>query len=169
MKFTYYDSDIFTGEGDFDITGSNYEELLNLCFKYSDVMSFLIYDSNTSYLKDLEKFKIRRPQSIIGSFEEQRTIENYQYYKVCEGLKTLMRTISGSIFQFIHAWGYTNPEDPTFYRADGSVFFYLIGHEGECSFLPRDNEDISKILSMGHWVVDSYPYLGKPGYYYQNE
>ena len=168
MKFTYYDSDIFTGEGDFDITGRDYEELLNLCFKYSDVMSFLIYDSNTSYLKNLEKFKIRRPQSITGSFEEQRTIENsvppcYQYYKACEGLKTLMRTISGSIFQFVHAWGYTNPEDPTFYRADGSVFFYLIGHAGECSFLPRDNEDISKILSMGHWVVDSYPYLGKPG------
>lgn len=108
MKFTYYDSDIFTGEGDFDITGSDYEELLNLCFKYSDVMSFLIYDSNTSYLKNLEKFKIRRPQSITGSFEEQRTIENsvppcYQYYKACEGLKTLMRTISAVYFNlFMH-------------------------------------------------------------------
>lgn len=174
MKFTYYDSDIFTGEGDFDISGSNYEELLNLCFKYSDVMSFLIYDFNTSYLQDLEKFKIKRPQSITNSFEKQRTIEDsmppyYQYYKVCDGLKMLMRIISDSIFQFVHTWGYTNPEDPTFYRADGSVFFYSIVHEGECSFLPRDNEDISKILSMGHWVVDSYPYDGKPGYYYQNE
>lgn len=174
MKYTYYSSDTFTGEGDFDITGNHYQELLNLCFQYSAVMSFLIYDSNASYLKDLEKFKIKRPQNITGSFEEHReTGESvqpyYQYYQVCEELKMLMFTISDSLFQFVHAWGYTNPEDPTFYRADGSVFFYSIVHEGECSFLPRDNEDISQILSMCHWVVDSYPYDGKPGYYYQNK
>lgn len=174
MKYTYYSSDTFTGEGDFDITGNHYQELLNLCFQYSAVMSFLIYDSNASYLKELEKFKIKRPQNITGSFEEHReTGESvqpyYQYYQVCEELKMLMFTISDSLFPFVHAWGYTNPEDPTFYRADGSVFFYSIVHEGECSFLPRDNEDISQILSMGHWVVDSYPYDGKPGYYYQNK
>ena len=59
MKYTYYSSDTFTGEGDFDITGDHYQELLNLCFQYSAVMSFLIYDSNASYLKDLENSKLK--------------------------------------------------------------------------------------------------------------
>lgn len=48
--------------------------------------------------------------------------------------------------------GFKNPEDPVFYRDDGSVFFSSIIHDGKCFLFPTDSENISDIVSSDHWV-----------------
>jgi hypothetical protein len=51
------------------------------------------------------------------------------------------------------AWtGYIMPEDPTFYRPDGSIFFKSTTHEGELTLMPRGDEDVSNVLSSGRWI-----------------
>ena len=42
-------------------------------------------------------------------------------------------------------------EDLTFYRADGSIFFESTTHEGYCDLFPRDDEDVSELVSKEGW------------------
>ena len=46
----------------------------------------------------------------------------------------------------MYGQGHKNPEDPIFYRADGSKFFLSVIHEGELELYVNDSEDISAIL-----------------------
>lgn len=43
------------------------------------------------------------------------------------------------------------PEDMTLYRADGSIFFWLLTHEGVCCLLSRSDEDVSGITRKPGW------------------
>ena len=67
-------------------------------------------------------------------------------YVVCDDLFNEMLEISDSLFKWIYGWGYTNPEDPTFYRDDDSVFFLSVIHDGECYLMPRVNEDVTAVV-----------------------
>ena len=74
-------------------------------------------------------------------------------------LRIILR-ISDNLFGYIDGWGYTNPEDPTFYRSDGSVFLKSEIHEGEVWLMPRNNEDVSQIVADSNWIKsDGYPLM----------
>ncbi|MBE6625537.1 MAG: hypothetical protein E7622_07885 [Ruminococcaceae bacterium] len=62
--------------------------------------------------------------------------------------------ITDSIFKWIDGWGFKNPEDPCFYRDDGSAFFTSVIHEGVVKLTPRENEDVSKIISNPLWIPE---------------
>lgn len=44
-----------------------------------------------------------------------------------------------------------NPEDPTFFRSDASIFFHPVVHEGMALLCARDDEDVSTIVCRPGW------------------
>ena len=75
----------------------------------------------------------------------------FNYYRVCDKLCDILLKTTNHIFSWLNGWGYENPEDPTFYREDGSLFFTSTIHEGECTLFVRD-EDVSEILANKLWI-----------------
>lgn len=155
MKYKFYDTDKF-GINEYDISGNEYVELIHTCCKYCKTMSLRAACDNVSHLRELSNYRTNDIAFIPDAYRHydisHNKPENIYYYNVCSELCELMLSISDSIFKWIYGWGYTNPEDPVFYRHDGSVFFSSIIHEGECTLIPRDDEDVNKIISSGNWI-----------------
>ena len=168
--YNFYDTDP-TGWEEYDISGEDYKELMRTCCKYSKTMSFIILDPDVvSYLNELEKFNVEKDDNIIDEKVRYgrpgQKIQPYRkYYRVCPELCELLISMTDSIFKLLLGWGQTNPDDPTFYRADGSVFFSSIIHEGEITLYPRDDEDVSNIVSKPHWIEkEVYFFIGDYAY-----
>ena len=156
-KYIFRDTDI-SGEAEYDITGDNYVKLISVCCKYSSYLSLRITSNEISGAKELEKYVVPKKKNLVYMYDQfyrenslQSNLE-VKYYRVCPELRDLLLRISDSIFKWINGWGYVNPEDPVFYRADGSVFFSSIIHDGECLLYPNDEEDISEILLNDNWI-----------------
>ena len=157
-KYVFYDS-WWDGMNDYsyDITGDDYKKMIETCCKYSTVVSFIFFKkhSNINLAKELEPYRIDCPDNITYTFSHYvRDLiknEEIRYYRVCPELCYLLTHCVGGIFEWIQGWGLNNPEEPTFYREDGSVFFTSTIHEGELYLTPRDDEDVSKIISIDGW------------------
>ena len=120
-------SDSVSGSISCDICGKQYEDLIKLCCKYSSVFSIIVQVPAMNVVKELEKFRIERPENIEFNHNHYVTKENTEpggrFYKVCPELCEFLINKADSIYEWINGWDFENPEDPTFYRKDGSVFF----------------------------------------------
>lgn len=160
------DSYVFYDEYDneeFDIAGEDYVNLLKTCFKYCSSFSFVIRGHNREVIKEnlsheFENFRIPVDENVIKAYlhyyslsRPSRVDDEVFCYKTCpETFKHIM-DVTDSIFKWIDAWGYINPEDLAFFREDGSIFFNSTVHEGECYLYPRPEEDVRDILSIEKW------------------
>ena len=148
-------SDSVSGSISCDICGKQYEDLIRLCCKYSGVFSFIVQVPAMEVAEQLEKFRIERPENIEFSHNHYITNENTEpggrFYRVCPELCEFLLDKADSIYEWINGWDFENPEDPTFYRKDGSVFFTSVIHEGEVFLLPRDDEDVSIVINNDYW------------------
>ena len=149
IKYVFYDTDA-TGIKEYDIDGEHYKELIDVCFKYCDYVSFKVL-CNAPYIDKLSKYKIEKPANIECEKNISNAYNEIRFYRTCPELKETMLEISDSIFKWLHGWGYANPEDPVFYRKDGTVFFDSEIHEGACWLIPKDTEDIENVLAKGIW------------------
>lgn len=159
--FIFYDTDC-NGEEEYDVFGEEYRTLIKVCCKYCDTLSLRITHFDTSFVNELEKFAIKKSnenitvyQHYYGTNIESQSLSEIRFYKISKELEELLLSISDSIFKWIYGWGYTNPEDPVFYRRDGSVFFYSIVHEGKCVLMPQPNENIEPIVLNKYWKKQS--------------
>lgn len=156
IVYKFYDWDSVANT-ECDIMGEDYKQLISLCCKYSTTMSVIIKNETESIYSQLQKFEISRPPKItyhysnygLGSLSDSQI--GVRYYQVCTELCILLQSSFNSIFEWLHGWGYNNPEDPVFYRNDGSVFFSSIIHEGEITLSPLDAEDTSNITNSVSW------------------
>lgn len=149
----------YTGErAGYDISGNDLIELLDTCCQYCTTLSLRITGSEIIYAEGLEKFRIPKDDKITFVYEQYypgmaaEEQPHVRYYRLCPELCDLLYKMADSIFEWINGFGFNNPEDPVFYRADGSLFFYSEIHEGECLLFPREGENVSRILSKEHWV-----------------
>ncbi len=156
--FVFYDTDC-NGEEEYDIFGEEYRTLIKACCKYCNTLSLRITHPDTSFVNELEKFATNKTnenisvyQHYFGTDMDAQCLYEIRYYKICEELERTLLSISDSVFKWIYGWGQTNPEDPVFYRHDGSVFFYSIVHEGKCALIPQANENVEQIISNNHWL-----------------
>ena len=154
--YKFLDTDSM-GREDYDICGESYRELIRTCCKYSKTVSLRITNPKTMFQKELKKYQGPKEKNITYVYEHYygKTMVNppdVKYYRICPELCQLFIEISNSIFKWIYGWGYANPEDPVFYREDGSVFFSSLIHDGECILLPREGEDVSKIIAQANWI-----------------
>ena len=156
-----------TDDEDYDIVGAAYEHLIKRCCDICDVVSFIIERPEICSEKiqeNLSEFSIPHPENISYRFRHYGERSNndqelgVHYYRSCPELCQLLQISALSIFDWI---GHTYPEDITFYRSDGSIFFTSITHEGLLFLVPRENEDVSDILAMGNWVETKNHWLSQ--------
>lgn len=146
MIYRFYDTDVNENE-EYDVIGEEYDILINTCCKYSSVLALNFMSKDILYYNELEKYKIASKRL------SKQWIVNY--YKMCPELCELLLKITDSIFKWIDGRGFKNPEDPCFYREDGTLFFDSSIHEGILKLMPRENEDVSKIISNPLWIPET--------------
>ncbi|MBQ6825743.1 MAG: hypothetical protein IJP34_03675 [Clostridia bacterium] len=151
LIYNFYDTDS-SGMAEYNICNEDYKVLLEICFKYCKTMSLIITNNNSKLLKKIEKFQIEKSENIIYKFNHYDNNVLIKYYQTCSELLEVLLNTTDNIFSWINGWGYDNPEDITFYRDDGSVFFTSIIHNGKCSLFVRKNEDVSLIIKNKLWI-----------------
>ena len=147
--YKFYDTDK-EGLKEYDISGKNYEELMKACCKFSKFFSVIVADDSLNLISELKKYEIEKEESIIFCYDHY-VEPKIKYFEVCDGLCETILAHTDSIFCWINGWNSKNPEDPAFYREDGTVFFSSTIHDGECTLSIRD-EDISLIVNKDNWV-----------------
>ena len=159
--YKFYDWNL-TDDEESSLDEEAYQKLIKFCCDICEVVSFIIIKPSICSKKiqeSLKKFSILPPKNITYKFRyyningEWNGISAVQYYRVCPELCQLLLTSASSIFDWI---GYTYPEDPTFYRNDGSVFFTSTTHEGLLTLMPREDEDVSDIISYTGWIDETF-------------
>ena len=161
--YYFYDTDP-TGHEAYDIAGEDFAELIETCCRYCETVSFRIWEQEVKVAEKLEPYRIPKPEAITYTYRETRRDRSFfgepdvypdiRYYRVCPELCALLPQIADHLFQWIDGWGYHHPEDPVFYRSDGSVFFSLVIHAGKCTLTSREGEDVSRVVSKGHWLTE---------------
>lgn len=154
--YKFFDWDPKTDQ-EYDLSGREYNDLIEVCFKYSSVMSFTSCGADIDLLQIIEKYHISRPDNIkinnsiygYGDFTDKQIGLNF--YRLCPNLMDVLLSHTNGIFEWIHGWGFNNPENPVFYRENGSIFFSSLIHEGEITLTVNDGEDVSKITMINGW------------------
>lgn len=164
--YKFYNPSLF-GYQDFPIQGSLFNELLDLCSQYCCTLSLQFYSRDVRLYEAFLNYRIPKPKEIPftgkgdeGDFydecSESGSTPEIMYFRVCSKILRLMHMVSDNLFEWcapVDYFGHNNPENPTFYREDGSVFFTAITHEEECSLMPRCYENVSHILNSAPWVI----------------
>lgn len=149
---SYVFRDTVTGFDEYDISGTEYKKLLELCCRYSATMSLIMVDRNLPFLRELEPFRVSKKNNINFMHDDYGAQRNeVRYYRVCNEVIDILFNNGNGLFAYTDKKGYSNPNDTTFYRNDGSVFFTCIVHEGIGILLPREDEDISNVVEVGNW------------------
>lgn len=158
----------FLGWDGQDIEGAAYDELIDVCFKYSEYFS-LIYQYGLPSYGFWEKYRIfsqiTREWPGMGGPEVL-----YEVYRCTEETREILKNFSDSLFSWVNFPYNPDPryhkaEDLTFYRGDQSVFMCATTHESECVIMNREGEDVSQIVSQPLWkIVDCDPntYISPP-------
>ena len=167
MKYyKFFDHDE-TPYREYDLSGKEYRDLIGLCFRYSDVLSFINCSPDKRIVKLIENDHISRPDyirtdnSLYGYGYLNDDEIGLRFYRLGSEIMEMMLSETGSIFDWISGRGFNNPEDPVFYRKDGSIFFSSVIHEGEITLSVNDDEDVSSIISNAGWKeVSDFNYHG---------
>lgn len=166
------DTDYF-GKEEYDIQGDDYGIFLSVCYKYCASVSFCFRKTNELTIRwddRMEEYRIPTTQNVLSVYSHYG-IDRYSFlndyyeirhYALCKNSLKLLREMSNSVFSWISNSEHSKPDDPAFYRSDGSVFFFSIIHEGSCYLMPRNDEDISSILAIGNWQSSTGDGLREP-------
>lgn len=149
-EYRFYDTDA-SGSAEYDIAGAEYLALLQKCFEYCVSLSFYVRSADVSSPSCLEPYRLPLTQSVIGNHQQYPGSGQIHHYQLSQDSLRCILSITDSIFKWIDGWGQHNPEDPIFYRADGSIFLSACIHEGKISLFPHHNEDVSSIIQNPLW------------------
>ena len=164
MRYKFFDCDAVDSHIEYNIVGQDYQTLIALCARYCSSFSVIVKRTDTDLIAQMEPFRIPRPDNTTHCYPYMRPDGSGHYvrmtdeelgvrfYRMCPELCRILLTGTQGIFEWIHDWGYRNPEDPSFYREDGSVFFTSVIHEGVLTLFPRESEDVSALLSIRKWI-----------------
>lgn len=162
-KYIFYDSDV-SGNDAYDIQDSAYKELLNTCLKYCTSVSFCFRKAGFPlyWNNQMENYRIPVTQNVRLAYKhygfsvwDTGFVDKYyeiHHYRLCEEVLQLIIQMSNSVFSWVSNNEHRKPDDPIFYRSDGSIFFSSTIHEGYCCLTPKNGEDISNVLATGNWV-----------------
>jgi len=181
IYYKFFDTDIY-GTAEYDIRGDELRALFDKCFEYSQFLSLdfnyllrvcsgISYCDvvNDPYLKQLDTFRISMPHNAPKykyindkKYDAEGDSPSVRYYRLCPELKELLLSMVSGIFDFGSSKGRIVPEDPIFYRSDGSMFMFSEIHEGEVVLIPRNDENVLDIVSNELWYLNPRnPYTGK--------
>ena len=164
MKYQFYDTDE-SGWAEYDIKGEDYIELMKLCIKYSKTVcfrKFIHLEYNSRIPERLEKYRLPINENTIkpyygnyrhSCFKKLTDEAKEQLYllELSEEVIEWLLSATDDIWDWDRGADKLLPEDPVFFREDGSVFADSIIHEGEFNIFPIDGEDVSSVVSKEHW------------------
>lgn len=127
------------------IRGHDYAELIDICFKYSTHISLSI----RFLRRDGIRFESPEPYTKPLKASLSASCGDTVILPCSEKTRQYLLKTTDDLFKWID-WC-KNPEDLTFYRADGSVFFWSLIHEGVCCLLNRPDEDVSGVVGNPDW------------------
>lgn len=152
VKYIFYDTDA-SGSEEYDLCGEDYKNLIQTCCKYCKTFSVIVSNFENPIVSKLQKFLIPAQDNIEFKYPHYgNNLSGVCYYNICSELCDILLQSANGIFEWIDGWNYNNPNDPTFYRNDGSVFFTSTIHEGICVLIPRENEDVTNVVQNVHWI-----------------
>lgn len=160
MSYHFYGYDFFTGRGIYDLEQEHYWALLQLCLKYCSYFSVLLSEKSAEKMQAFHAYSMKKPDF---PYQNESHMERRRFYLVCDESIRLLYRLSYNIFELYEIGNHAFPEDPVFYRADGSVFFDSVIHEWECHLFPRENENIEPVLRFGHWLYKQGGTVWKEG------
>lgn len=137
--------------------------LFELCAKYSKIVALSFLSGDEKLLARLSAYAVdesetgifQKQRRVVGEIYVDRTQLTEKYFHVGPGLlQTLLGISEYDLFNLAH-FGNSKPENPAFYRADGSIFFDSVIHEGKCYLFPRAGEDLSAVVSYPGWRISS--------------
>ena len=154
-QYCFRDTDA-SGDAEYDIIADEYEVLLNICVTYCKYLTIRICCND-----------IVLPARMLAHqtelLPEMKT--KYAHYGDANGriiafrvypeIVTDMIGVASSVFSWTSGWGLHNPDDPAFFREDGSAFFYSVVHEGKCVIEQKAGEDIGAIIHDRRWQESS--------------
>lgn len=156
-RYVFFDTDI-TGRAEYDLTGEEHRKFLLTCFKYSATVSFWVsYDVFLPERMREMRLPINDDMRSLYAYHSKDISETTQIWHlplnvdVCEYLLGA----SNSIWEWLSTDEYKAPEDIVFYRADSSVFFTSVIHDGECLLTVNDDEDVSEIIKNHLWLPEA--------------
>lgn len=156
-----------------NITGDDYHTLLRLCGDFCSFVSFSypVEHEVAERFKALEAYEIPVPRALFADnngfcetlYERGMgdSITAYRrFFRLCPKMIELMITLADASSAWCaYSPGSADvewcPEDPIFFREDGSAFFFDYAGEGLLLLYPRGGEDVSGILSLGKWQKGS--------------
>lgn len=144
-QYSFFSRDYFNNSGYFPISEEHYLSVLQHCFRYGKYLSLIVYRDNSPFVEELEQWSVPPFQTECLNHQDMR-----RFYVACAQVQKIISAYNLLDYDEIFRENY--PEDPVFFRADGSVFFECIVHEGEYHFYPQGDEDIANILKFGHWM-----------------
>ena len=151
-EYIFLDTDYY-GNAEYDIRDTEYKLLIHLCCKYAKVFSMVVTTPFSAIIEKLQPYQVAKPNNISLSFPEyDYQSASINYYQICPEICEILANAVGGIFEWIDGWDFTNPNDPTFYREDGSVFFTSIIHDGVCVLMPRPEENVTEIIKNSLWI-----------------
>ncbi len=152
QEFCFSDTDE-TGSAEYDIEGEDYAALIRSCLSYCKYMCFRMHEDLAEPIpRRMLEHRIPTSHEItdfytrnVGNAVDLYTVVIYPelFEDIC--------TVSRSVFAWIYGWNFRNPEDPAFFRHDGSAFFYSVIHEGLCFLNVRNDEDVDAIIANKAW------------------
>ena len=157
----YYDSK--TGrEEEYNIESDRYNELLQFCFKHSKYFSFTFFPDRINLPEWLLNIQLPKNHICLEWWSKHRTayvskgVTTYNDIFLLELTPETKKWIEGvtdNIFSWMNRWEYKNPEDPVFYREDGSIMFFSVIHEGICELRLKEDEesDARQIINSPLW------------------
>ena len=130
---------------DLCISGQDYALLIDTCFKHSAYLSF-----NIGFLRrNSIEVNIPEPYRIIEKQPTPAMCDDIAILPCTEAVREYLLSTVNDLFEWIDRC--KNPEDLTFYRADGSIFFWSLIHEGVCCLIDRPDEDVSSVVDNPDW------------------
>ena len=154
IEYRFCDTDS-SGMAEFDIAGIEYTALMDKCFEYCSAITLFIRDTDITLPPELEADRIPVTAEMSNYYKRYGDAGQVRAYRLTPQSKYILLSIASSIFSWIDGWGQHNPEDPVFFRADGSVFLSAVVHEGHVSLFPRDDEDVNILLKNPNWIKHS--------------
>ena len=157
-RYKFYDADLM-GMRTYDIRGTHYRRLLQACFRYSASVAMCVPVESDIDMQHIATFRRKVTPQVsaqfthIGDFTEDDMEQTHTYqivrYLLVPAVRSFIMNQTDSIFAWSREKG--NPEDLTFFRPDGTVFFSVHTREGICTLNPEEDEDVSRILSDTRW------------------
>lgn len=159
MNYAFFDVDLITELEFYEIKGADYEELVKVCFRYSESLS-MWFSSFLDWGEQLKPYEINVDPNCFEYAPPYDRISppkndvgfHIHFYRICPELYHILMDHMHGIWD---GYNYEKPSDMHFYRADGTCFFRTDSHNGECFFYLREGEDVSSVVSKENWHCES--------------